>query len=579
VTSWQKLLRIARTALPKGKKSGPKPERISSKEAPRRQRSQQRTDKASTMPHDANDVDDDALVARILAGQRRLKELEQVESKKRGRKQAAEGGHDRSNADATPLPDDIHLTDLGNARRVVSRHGKDLRYCHPFKRYFIFDGGRWAEDQTGAAVRLVKETQSALYRETALKIMDLSKLGNGDKGKEEPRLLKHCLSWEDAKRIYACLQLIASEPGIPILPADMDRDPFLLNVRNGTLDLRTGKLREHRREDLITKLVPVNYDPDARCPLWHKFLDRIMAGNQGLVTYLQRTAGYSLTGDVGEQVLFFLYGLGANGKSTYLATLKDLLGDYGLQAVPELLMVKNTEAHPTERADLFGKRFVCTIETEQGKRVAEALMKQLTGGDEITARRMRQDFFRFPPTWKIYLAANHKPNIRGTDQATWRRIKLIPFTVTIPKAERDQKLSAKLKAEWPGILAWMVRGCLDRQHDGLAEPREVTEATNSYRVEQDTIQVFMDESCFVHDQVKVRTTLLFEAYQRWSGDRLTTPQAFRKCMEDKGFKSKRGHGGYWFYHGIGLPATEAGDGGLRQSGLAPENGSPGCFSG
>ncbi len=466
--------------------------------------------------------------------------------------------------DACVTPREFHLTDLGNSRRVVARHGADWRYCHPFKKSYIYDGTRWAEDDTAAAIRLVKETQTSLYGEVAHQIVELGKLADEDERKKElpqlTRKLKHLLSWEDARRISACLQLATSEPGIPILPADMDRDPFMLNVRNGTIDLRTGELREHRRRDLITKLAPVEYDPNAQCVLWLRFLQRIMDGNQALITYLQRTAGYSLTGDVREQCLFFLHGGGANGKSTYLGVPKHILGGYGYQAVPELLMAKNTEAHPTERADLFGKRFVCTIETDEGKRLAEALMKQLTGGDSVTARKMRQDFFEFEMTGKIFLAANHKPQVRGADYAVWRRIKLIPFTVTIPDHEKDKTLLAKLKAESSGILAWAIQGCLDWQRDGLAEPEEVSGATAAYRAEQDVIHAFIDDCCFVNDAVKVRTSLLYEAYQRWSGDKLMTAAAFRNYMNGKGFKSERGTGGNWFYHGIGLQASMASDG-------------------
>ena len=189
------------------------------------------------------------------------------------------------------------------------------------------------------------------------------------------------------------LQLATSERGIPVLPSDLDRDPFLLNVLNGTIDLHTGTLREHRREDLLTKIAPVQYDPHAECPLWHAFLDRIMDGNDRLITYLHRTAGYSLTADVGEQCLFFFYGEGANGKSTYLNTIRDMMGGYAIQAIPELLMAKGHESHPTECADLHGRRFVATVEVDEGKRMAEAVMKQLCGGENVCARKMRQDFF------------------------------------------------------------------------------------------------------------------------------------------------------------------------------------------
>jgi putative DNA primase/helicase len=345
--------------------------------------------------------------------------------------------------------------------------------------------------------------------------------------------------------------MVKSEPGVPVAPAELDRDPFLLNVLNGTLDLRTGRLHDHDRADRITKLAPVEYDADATCPRWLAFLGRILDGNADLMTYLQRVVGYALTGDVGEQCLFFLYGTGANGKTTYLTAIKDMLGDYGNQSPAELLIAKTHESHPTERADLCGKRFVCTIETDQGKRMAESLLKQLTGGDSIKARRLYQDLFEFKPTWKLFLAANHKPVVRGTDHAIWRRIKLIPFTVTISEAEKDKDLPAKLTAEWPGILAWAVRGCLDWQKYGLGEPDEVRAATDAYRAEQDTIAGFISECLFVHPSAKAKASTLFEEYVKWSGDRVMTQTEFGKRFEEQGFERKRFASG-WFYLGVGV---------------------------
>ena len=363
---------------------------------------------------------------------------------------------------------DKHCTDKGNGRRVVERHGKDLHYCHAWKSWQVWDGRRWAEDGTGEALRRVKETQDSLYAWAAAELKAIGDEAKDADGEEDDGLkarrttlkasLAHVLRWEDWRRTTASLSHAQSEPGVPILPDDLDRDPMLMNVQNGTIDLRTGRLLPHNRDDLITKIAPVSYDPAAQCPLWMRFLDRIMAGDQALIGYLQRVVGYCLTGDVREQLLWFLHGSGANGKSTFLRVLLDILGDYAIQAVSELLMVKAHESHPTERADLFGRRLVCTIETEEGKRMAEALMKQLTGGDKIKARKLYQDFFAFNPTHKILLAANHKPIFRGTDHAVWRRIKLVPFAVTIPETERDKALPEKLKRELPGILAWAVAG-------------------------------------------------------------------------------------------------------------------------
>jgi putative DNA primase/helicase len=214
-------------------------------------------------------------------------------------------------------------------------------------------------------------------------------------------------------------------------------------------------------------------------------------------------------------------------------------------------MMKNTESHPTERADLFGRRFVSTIETEDGKRIAESLTKQLTGGDRIRARFLHRDFFEFPPTHKIFLAANHKPTVRCTDLAMWRRIKLIPFTVTITDDRKDKTLLAKLRREFPGILAWAVRGCQQWQEGGLGEPAEVTQATQAYQAEMDVLAEFITERCFVNEQASVQATALYEAYCKFSGDKTTTQTAFGLLLRSKGYRSEK-RGGLKYWHGIGL---------------------------
>jgi putative DNA primase/helicase len=433
------------------------------------------------------------------------------------------------------------LTDVGNARRLVGLFGEDLRHCHPWKRDLVWTGTHWREDDTGQAERWAKETAEVIFAEAAAE------------ANEEKRavLTKHALKSEGAAHIGAMAALARSEPGVPVLPGDMDCDPFLFNVLNGTVNLRTGQLRPHRREDLLTKLAPVAYDPDATCPLWERSLRRWMDDNEDLIAYLRRVVGYGLTGDVSEQCLWFFHGNGANGKSTFLGTVLALVGDYGMQAVPDLLMTKHNETHPTERADLFGRRFVATIETEEGKRMAEALMKQLTGGDRVRARRMRQDFFEFPPTHKIVLAANHKPQVRDTGHAAWRRIKLVPFTVTIPEEEKDKALPEKLRAELPGILAWAVTGCLEWQEHGLGEPDEVRQATAAYQREQDIICTFIAECCVRHEEARVKVAALFEAYGKWSGDKFMTQPAFNERLRAKGYESKRRGTGY-FWHGLML---------------------------
>jgi putative DNA primase/helicase len=476
---------------------------------------------------------DDYLVAHGADAFRRLLKAARAPRKPRRRKAEAAAGPAASEVR-------LHLTDLGNAVRLKERHGADLLHCHPWGEWLVWDDKRWRRDDRGEVQRRAASTALSIYGE-AERCPD---------PRRRAELAEHAVASESARSIRAMVELARS--AVPVLPEQLDADPMLLNVLNGTLDLRTAALRPHRREDLITKIAPVEFHEDAACPLWCKCLDRWMGGNKALVGYLQRVVGYCLTGDVSEQAMWFFHGAGANGKSTFLGALLWLLGEYAMQAVSELLMVKSHEAHPTERADLFGKRFVATIETEEGKRMAEALMKQLTGGDNVRARKMRQDFFEFAATHKIALAANHKPAVKGTDLAVWRRIKLVPFTVTIPEVEKDKALPEKLKAEASGVLSWCVAGCLDWQRHGLQEPPEVTRATAEYRKEQDTVALFVAECCFVHPTARAGAAALLEAYQKWSGDRSMTPYAFARRLEASGFEGKKLESGK-FYLGIGLP--------------------------
>jgi putative DNA primase/helicase len=437
---------------------------------------------------------------------------------------------------------DFHLTDMGNAERLVVRHGKDIRYCFPQSAWWTWTGTHWQRNEEGQVDLWAKETIRAIYAEAAEIIDD----------RQRAELIRHASRCESWQRRKAMIESAKSE--IPVKPTDFDLNPWLLNCYNGTLDLRTGLLRSHDRDDLITKLVPVAYDPDATCPTWERFLDRIMGGDSEMITYLQRASGYSLTGSVREQCLFFLFGSGANGKSTFLNAILNLLQDYAKQAAPNLLLAKKVESHPTELADLAGVRFVATIEVEEGKRLAESLTKQLTGGDRIKARFMRENFFEFQPTFKIFLAANHKPNIRGTDYAIWRRIKLVPFEVTIPEKECDPDLPEKLREELPGILAWAVRGCLTWQKEGLKEPEKVRRATEQYRAEQDLIADFIGECCTLDPKVRIKASDLYEAYKRWcesNGEQVLTQRAFADRLTERGIARVK-IGGVHYRQGMGL---------------------------
>ena len=425
-----------------------------------------------------------------------------------------------------------NLTDLGNARRLVERHGRDLRYVPAWKCWQVWDGQRWGRDDTGEVVRRAKETATSMLAEASA-------------GADEDRrkvLAKHALKTEGDPRIRAMISLAASEPGIPVSPADMDTDALLLNVSNGTLELRTCELRAHRREDLLTKLVPVAYDPEALSPTWLSFLQRSMDGDVAMVEFLQMAAGYSLTGSTSEQVCFIGHGSGANGKSTFVRTLTDLGADYATWTPTQTLLARQGERIDNDLARLRGARMVVAVETSGGRRLAEALVKQLTGGDRVTARFLFGEFFEFTPQFKLWLMTNHRPEIRGTDHAIWRRIRLIPFTVTIPPAEQDPELPEKLRAEFPGILRWAVEGCRIWRKEGLGTPMPVLDATAAYRATMDQIGSFLRECCEQEAEAKVGATELYKAYLAWCESNRESEQSQRRFGEglaERGFKTER----------------------------------------
>jgi P4 family phage/plasmid primase-like protien len=423
-------------------------------------------------------------------------------------------------------------TDTGNAERLADRHGTNLRYCYPWGKWLVYDGTRWHVDDRGSVVRLAKDAARSIFEEAKEAPSDM----------KATQLGKWASSSLSESKLRAMISLAQSEPGIPVLPEEMDASPDLLNVLNGTIDLRAGKLREHRREDLITKLAPVEYDPNAAAPMWAQTLERVLPDPE-VRAFFKKLCGYALTGDVSEQMLPVLYGTGANGKSTVLNTLLAVLGHYGMQAAPDLLVAKKG-SHPTELADLFGMRLVASIEVEDGSRLAESLVKQLTGGDRVKARRMRQDFWEFEPTHKVLMACNHKPQVRGTDNAIWRRIRLVPFTETIPPAEQDKQLPEKLRAEASGILAWAVEGCLEWRREGLQAPEEVRKATAGYRSEMDVLGTFLRDCCELGAEHNIAVKDLYGAYKFWceeNGERPETQRRFGSRLTERGgFERYRG---------------------------------------
>jgi putative DNA primase/helicase len=425
-------------------------------------------------------------------------------------------------------------TDLGNAERFVARHGENVRFVPAWGAWLLWDGRRWARDETLEVVRLAKETVRAIY-------VEASALETKADRKE---MVAHAMRSESDGKIRAMLALAKAEPGVAITTAQLDNEPWLLACASGTIDLRTGAIREHRRADLITKLVPAAYDSEAPCERWERFLFQVLAGNHDTIAFVQRAVGYSLTGLTSARALFFLYGSGANGKSTFLEILRALLSGYAAQADFTSFLERKGDGPRNDIARLFGARVVTSSEVGEGKRLNESLVKTLTGDETITARFLHAEFFEFRPAFKLWLAANHRPTIRGTDNAIWDRIRLIPFTVAIPELERDPGLRDALVAELPGILAWAVAGAVLWHRNGLGPPAVVRDATDSYRRDSDTLGAFLEDCCELNALWDEPASALYAEYAKWctaGGEYQITQSLFGRALEERGISViKRG---------------------------------------
>lgn len=447
-------------------------------------------------------------------------------------------------------------TDLGNTRRMVADHGHDLRYAPQWGTWLVWEGARWREDITGEANRRAKAVVDGMLTQMAT-------ITDDDARKA---LFKWWQRSQGAARIDAMVHLSRTEPGIPVRVDEMDGDPWLLNTASGAVDLRTGEIHDADRRAMVTKLAPVEVRPGSACPTWEWFIDWAMQGDHELVEFVRRAVGYSLTGTVGEQCLFFLHGGGANGKSTFLSVLQRMMGDYAASAEPDLLLATTNERHPAGVADLLGRRLVIVQEADEGRRLAEATVKLLTGGDTIKARRMRENFFEFRPTHKLWMAANHRPSVRGTDHAIWRRIRMIPFLAQVSPDDQDPTLLDRLLAEMPGILQWAIAGCHEWAQGGLRPPPAVLAATQEYRTEQDHVGRFLDECCTIADGLAITARDLRTAYEAWcteNGERAWSAKAMAPHLVDRGCEPQRGGGGTSrFWRGLALTGEAADD--LRQ---------------
>ena len=399
------------------------------------------------------------------------------------------------------------LTDLGNAERFADRNIGRALYCYPWGYWLVWDGRRWIQDDSGATEALAKLTVRQTYVEAA-----------GTRVETERKALgKWALASETRYRIKAMLELAQSE--LAVTPKVLDANPLQLNVLNGTLDLTTGNLRPHHPGDLLTKLAPVSYDPDARYPLWDRFLAETTDDDPDLIRFLARCVGYSLTGNTSEEKLFFVHGPAAAGKSSFLEAVKAILGDYSTTADFETFLARSYVGGPRpDIARLAGIRMVASVEVAEGRRLAEGLVKLLTGGDTVTARFLYHGEFEFLPQFKLWLSANAAPVAKHDDLALWRRILKLPFDHTIPEDKRDPSVKARLKdpeMAGPAILAWAVQGCMDWQAIGLAIPERVEQATESYRLSQDPLREFIEECCVLDLDAWMSATELRGAYEAW----------------------------------------------------------------
>jgi len=421
-----------------------------------------------------------------------------------------------SEADAIPP----RFSEESLALRFSRLYADELRYVDGWGRWMCWDGMRWREDATLA----VFDRCRAICRRASAECGDTKE--------------RAAVKIAAAQTVAAIERLARSDRRHAAIVEQWDADPWLLNTPVGTVDLRSGELLSRQREQYLTKTTAAG--PFGDCLSFRRFLDRITDSNSELQAFLQRVIGYCLTGSVREHALFFLYGTGSNGKSVFLSTIAGLLGDYAKTAPASAFTATSTEQHPTDVAGLRGARFVTAIETEDGRWWAEAKIKSLTGGDPVTARFMRQDFFEYVPQFKLIVAGNHKPGLRSVDEAIRRRLHLIPFTVTIGEKERDPQLAEKLKAEYPGILQWAIEGCLAWQRDGLNPPDIVRDATSQYLAAEDAIGRWIEERCAVGPSYWTSGAALFSDWQRWceqTGERPGTQKRFTQALQGRGIPS------------------------------------------
>jgi len=429
------------------------------------------------------------------------------------------------------------FSDEDLALRFANRHA-DIRYVAEWGKWLSWDGKRWNFDTTLA----IFDHARFLCREAAAKC--------NTKGKK---------IIASAKTVAAIVTLARADRRLAATTEQWDADPWLLNTPDGVVDLHTGRIRPAQQRDYMTKVTAVG--PHGECTKWKMFLDQIMGGDEALIAYLQRVFGYCLTGDTSEQAIFFNHGAGANGKTVTMKTVSGIFGDY-CQATPiESFTESKADRHPTELARMRGARLVTATETEAGRHWAESRLKELTGGERIPARFMHKDFFEYLPAFKPFISGNHKPRLRSVGPAMRRRVNMIPFSVIIPDDERDPRLADKLKAEWSGILQWMIEGCLQWQSEGLKPPKAVVDATDAYFAGEDGYADWIADRCEPIAGFWAKSSELFASWKDWAekaGQPHGDSKRFREEMERLGYSHKHNKSGN-FYVGLRIrTAVQAG---------------------
>jgi putative DNA primase/helicase len=490
----------------------------------------------TTVPDGVNGIDD---FAGRVGPEAALELIAAAVSPGRAKRQATSATTEEGGAAARSRVEAPEFSEDALAERFTEWHGEDLRYVSAWGKWMQWGGACWAPDDTLRVFDRAREICRTAATERELK----------------PAVAARVTS---AATVAAVERLARADRRHAAVVDQWDRDAWILNTPGGLVDLRTGAMSAHRRDAYCTKITAVA--PGGACPLWDTFLQRITDDDAELQAFLGRMVGYCLTADTREHALFFLYGTGANGKTVFGATVAGILGDYAKTAAIETFIASAAEHHPTDIAGLQGARLVTASETEDGRRWAEAKVKTLTGGDKVSARFMRQDFFEFQPVFKLMIAGNHKPGLRSVDEAIRRRLHLVPFTVTIPAAERDLTLRHKLRAEWPGILAWAIKHCLAWQIQGLQPPASVRDATDAYMAAEDAFTEWLEVRCVRVPNASGTAARLFADWKVWAEaaqEYVGSQKQFSQTLEEKGFRRMRDNHGARAFLGIGLRAAKA----------------------